>query len=39
MNSYRNIVLEGEDLPNYTEVAVQDPTYLAVPTEPVKMIQ
>ena len=39
MNSYRNIVLEGEDFPEYTEVAVQEPNYLAVPTEPVKMIQ
>lgn len=39
MKSYRNIVLAGENLPNYAEVAVQDSTYLAVPTEPLKMIQ
>lgn len=37
MESYRNIVLEGENLPSYTEVNVQGPVYLAVPTEPIKM--
>lgn len=37
MESYRNIVDEGEKLPAYTEVTVQEPTYLAVPTEPVNM--
>ena len=39
MKSYRNIVLEGENLPVYAEVTTQEPTYLAVPTEPVEMIQ
>lgn len=39
MKSYRQIVMEGEKLPSYTEVNVQEPVYLAVPTEPINMIQ
>ncbi|WP_252504951.1 YycH family regulatory protein [Sporosarcina sp. Marseille-Q4943] len=39
MTSYRNIVIEGENLPSYTEVNVQESVYLAVPTEPVTMNQ
>ncbi|MFS0690558.1 two-component system activity regulator YycH [Sporosarcina sp. 179-K 8C2 HS] len=39
MTSYRNIVIEGENLPSYTEVNVQEPVYLAVPTERVTMNQ
>ncbi|MCM3712331.1 YycH family regulatory protein [Sporosarcina luteola] len=35
--SYRQIVLEGEKLSSYQEVDVQEPVYLAVPTEPIKM--
>jgi regulatory protein YycH of two-component signal transduction system YycFG len=37
MKSYRNIVLEGENFPEYNEVATPEPTYLAVPTKTVKM--
>ncbi|MCG7345809.1 two-component system activity regulator YycH [Sporosarcina sp. ACRSL] len=37
MTSYRNIVQEGQTLPVYAEVAVEEPVYLAVPAEPVKM--
>lgn len=39
MKSYRQIVLEGENLPYYAEVNAQEPVYLAVPTEPVRMLQ
>ncbi|WP_432362715.1 YycH family regulatory protein [Sporosarcina sp. UB5] len=39
MKSYRNIVVNGEDLSPYTEVNVEEPVYLTVPTEPIKMIQ
>lgn len=39
MKSYRQIVLEGENLPSYAEVKAQESAYLAVPTEPVKMLQ
>lgn len=39
MESYRNIVIAGENLTSYTEVSVQDPIYLAVPTEPIKMVR
>lgn len=39
MKSYRQIILEGENLPSYAEVNVSESVYLAVPTEPVKMLQ
>ena len=39
MKSYRQIILEGANLPSYAEVDVSETVYLAVPTEPVKMLQ
>jgi len=39
MRSYRQIVQNGEELPSYTEVNTEEPVYLAVPTEPTKMVQ
>jgi regulatory protein YycH of two-component signal transduction system YycFG len=39
MRSYRQIIQKGETLPSYTEVSTEEPVYLAVPTEPIKMIQ
>ncbi|MFC5601682.1 YycH family regulatory protein [Sporosarcina koreensis] len=39
MTSYRQIIREGEKLPAYAEVNAQDSAYLAVPAEPIIMLQ
>ncbi|WP_339252692.1 two-component system activity regulator YycH [Sporosarcina sp. FSL W8-0480] len=37
MDSYREIVLGGENFSRYAEVNVQEPTYIAVPVDPIHM--
>lgn len=37
--SYQSIIMESEELTHYVEVKNQEPTYLAVPDEPVPMVQ